>query len=48
VNNFYGYGATTKDKSNEGITMKYNQQIKRLLKKYHRMFDAFGNKRKKK
>jgi len=27
---------------------KYNQQIKRLLKKYHRMFDAFGNKRKKK
>jgi hypothetical protein len=26
--------------------MKYKLQLKKLLKKYHRMFDAFGNKRK--
>jgi len=42
--NYYGYiGFLTK-----GKTMKYKLQLKKLLKKYHRMFDAFGNKRKKK
>ena len=27
---------------------KFEKQISRLLKKYHKMFDCFGNKRRKK
>ena len=30
----------------KGYNMKLKLQLKKLLKKYHRMFDAFGNRRK--
>ena len=36
----------TKDKSNEGYKMKLKNQLKKLLKKYHKTFDCFGNRRK--
>ena len=36
----------TKDKSNEGVIMKLKQQLRRLLKRYHKTFDCFGNRKK--